>query len=252
MVAEPSRPAFPPGFWRRIVLHPHANGVIAALEDDVHRFHLRLEHNGERITRLDTWEPRVPYTTCPGAGPSLRNSMIGLRLDVLRGPEPREHCTHLHDLALLAASYAGAAEPVRFDMQVGDRQEGSTRAQLFRDGREVIRWDLDGTGIVGPDPWSGRDLRRLSAWQVEFDTETARQLVMLRRTVLISGARRHPTFARASDHGPQRLGACYTHQAGRAEDALRASTGRIDFSDGVREPLQDFEVAMIAGPQSPT
>ena len=45
MPAEQSAfPQFPPGFWRRIVLHPGQGWIGGAVEDDMHHFRLRFDH----------------------------------------------------------------------------------------------------------------------------------------------------------------------------------------------------------------
>jgi hypothetical protein len=85
MMPEGRFPAFPPGFWRRIIVQPYAGGVIAALEDDVHRFHLRLEHDGKRIDRIDTWELRVPYRSATGTARLSGKSALGAIRELVDG-----------------------------------------------------------------------------------------------------------------------------------------------------------------------
>lgn len=237
-------PRFPPGFWRRIELHPYPGLVIAGLEDDVHRFLLRIRHRNSRIAAVDVRADRYPWSSCPGAGDFLTRQLVGRSLDDVAGLNPAEQCTHMHDLAILGAVHADGEAPVRFDLQVADRVEQRTRADLLENGVRALSWDLNGTQIEGPIEWAGKDLRKLSAWKRELTPRDAIRATILRRAVFVSGVRRQPAVdptERAADRGPERLGACYTYQLPRALDAVRVLDDRKDFSLSGTEPLQDFD-----------
>lgn len=231
-------PAYPPGLWRRIVLQPGPGWIGGALEDDVHRFHLRLDHDGERIVAVAARAVRHPWTACPGAAPHLERELTGALLADVARRDAGEHCTHLLDLAILCAAHAGDKAPTRFDMHVADRVEDRTTATLSVNGSEVLRWLLAGTTITG----FGLDLRKLSHWKHTLPPSEAEMAVLLRRAVFVSGARSFvaPPLQRASEVGEQRLGACYNFQLPRAAESTRRPDWRTDFASSGGEPLADF------------
>lgn len=240
VATDEAYPSFPPGFWRRIEVCPSKNVVVAGVEDDAHRFRLRLAHDGETITGAEAHTDRFPYTTCPGAGAFLVEQVIGMRLDAIAQRDPRLHCTHLFELALLAAAHAGDPSAKRFDLQVADRLAGRMRARLLENGALALEWLLEGTCIQAPNEWRGRDLRELSRWKRDLPSDVAARASMLRRAVQIAGVRTAPMVQRATDRGVSRLGACYTYQSSRVGDALQSSTERVDFSGASEGPLQRF------------
>ena len=72
---------------------------------------------------------------------------------------------------------------------------------------------------------------------------TATRAAMLRRAVMVSGARKLPADAesRAIDRMQARLGACFTYQAPQMQRATQAAGWRRDFSQTTDQPLQDFD-----------
>lgn len=240
---SPLFPSWPPGLWRRILLRPGAGQIAAALEDDMHRFDLRLEHDGARITAIHAETLRAPWTACPGAAAQLAGELTGARLADAAALDPRQHCTHLFDLAVLCAAHAGDAAPTRLDMQVADRVAQRTTATLARNGAERLRWELDGTRIEGPPELAGRDLRKLSQWKRDLPAEEAELATVLRRAVFISGGRQFvpPAGLTAADMGAQRMGVCYNYQRPQAERSTRVADWRADFSQPGREPLQGLD-----------
>lgn len=236
-------PEWPPGLWRRIVLQPAPGSISAALEDDMHRFDLRLDHDGERVTGLHGETQRAPWTACPGAGAHLAGDIVGERLADVARHDPFQHCTHLFDLAILCAAHAGDAEPIRLDMKVADRVEERTTATLAENGLERLRWQLDGTVIAGPARFAGLDLRQLSQWKRELAPQEAEWATVLRRAVFISGGRHFvpPPGLVATDMGPQRMGACFNYQLPQAADSTRNPDWLVDFSVPGHEPLKGFD-----------
>lgn len=235
-------PSYPPGFWRRIDMVPFAGHIIAGLEDDAHRFFLRVSHDGALITDVTARADRFPWSTCPGAAPFLSEQLTGRTLEDVAALDPTIHCTHLYDLAVIAAAHAGAPAPVRFDMQVADRVDARTTATLFQDGQVRLQWRLNDTEIEGPGEWAGRNLKKLSVWKQELPPETALWAAMLRRAAFVSGVRRQPEFTpgQTADRGPLRIGACFTYQLPRARDATRSTNWRRDFSQSPDAPLRGF------------
>jgi hypothetical protein len=167
--------------------------------------------------------------------------MIGCTLATIAALDIRAHCTHLFELAILCAAHASDSDSTTFDLWMADRQGTQSRAIILHNGQRVLCCQLNGTLIVSPQEWAGRDLRRLSAWKGELSPADAELAWLLRRTVFLSGGRslaHRPT--RASDWGPERMGVCFTYQMPRATLATTSPDWRHDFSNGT-PPLQDFD-----------
>ena len=237
-------PDWPPGLWRRIIVEPEAGAISGALEDDVHRFHLRLAHAKGVITGVEARAVRFPMTGCPGAPEFLAERLAGRNLVDVAREDPRSHCTHLIDLAILLASRADDPRPVRYDLKVADRVEGRTTATVEQDGAEVLRWQLNGTAIVGPDPWRGRDLKGLSQWVRELPAEQAEWATLLRRAILVSGARSFvDTSTAPASARTHRMGACFNYQLPVADTSYRTAYWQRDWSLSGEEPLADYDPA---------
>lgn len=236
-------PAWPPGFWRRIVLHPGPGWIGGALEDDVHRFHLRIDHSGGRITAVRAEALRHPWSACPGAAPHLALELTAELLTDVAQRDPAQHCTHLFDLAVLCAAHAADAEPSVFDMRVADRVAGRTTATLAIGGTQVIHWLLADTAIYGAEPWGGRDLRQLSKWKHELPPSLAEQAAVLRRALFVSGVRNHvvPADQQLAFQGSQRMGVCFNYQLPQAATSVRTPDWTTDFSASGTEPLAGFD-----------
>ena len=245
MPAEQSAfPQFPPGFWRRIVLHPGQGWIGGAVEDDMHHFRLRFDHADGVIVAAQSNAVRHPWTGCGGAPGHIVERLTGERLDEVAQRNPVEHCTHLFDLAVLMAAHAGDDEATVFDMQVADLVEGRTTATLARNGVEHLRMSLEGTVIASPGPFAGLDLKKVSQWKHDFDAETAELLTILRRAVYVSGARRYKM--RPGIEGPQsplaKHAPCYNYRSPVVEETRSIYEVR-DFSEPGLEPLQGLDFA---------
>ncbi len=235
-------PEWPPGLWRRIVLWPQPGWIGGALEDDVHRFHIRMEHAEGRITGVRAEAVRHPWTGCPGAAPYIEGDLQGeLLVDTARR-DPMLHCTHLFDLAVVMAAHADYRESTQYDLRVADRVDERTTATLEENGVEKVRWQLNGTGITGDAPWGGRDLRQLSHWKRELPPIDAERATVLRRAVFVSGARQfEPPTDRAFDVAELRGGVCFNFRSPQAEQSTRMPNWRTDFSTSGGEPLLGFD-----------
>lgn len=233
---------WPPGIWRRIVLWPQPGWIGGALEDDVHRFHMRIDHAGGRITGVKAKALRHPWSACPGAAPHIAAELTGELLADTAKRDPLLHCTHLYDLAVVLAAHSGDSAPSRFDLRVADRVEDRTQAVLLEDGQEAMRWQLEGTGITGPAPFAGLDLKHLSRWKQDLPPRDAERATMLRRAVFISGARQFnpPPGFRAVDQGPERMGVCFNYQLPQAEQSTRTPDWLKNWA-GSDEPLLGFD-----------
>lgn len=233
----------PPGFWRRIILIPSLARIDVALEDDAHRFLLRMSHEAGKITDVSARTDRAPWSTCADAGAYLGERLIGCRLEDVAALESSSHCTHLLDLAVLSAAQSGATGRLCYDMRVTDPIGALRTATLAENDRPGLVWQLDGTEIIGHGQWAGRDLKKLAIWKDELSVQDALWATMLRRAVLVSGVRRQPGIlaARAADRGPSRIGACYTYQLPRTEEAVPTINWRRDFSGSADTPLRGFD-----------
>ncbi len=240
-------PQWPPGLWRRVIIQPgrdaHGSWIGGALEDDVHCFHLRLDHADGRIIRALAEAVRHPWSACPGAAPHIARELTGALLADVAARDPTQHCTHLFDLAVVLAAHADDVEPTTIDMRVADRVDERTTATLTLNGAEVLRWHLNGTAIAG----HGRDLRQLSQWKHELGPAGAEQATMLRRAVFVSGVRQYtaPADLTAAEPGSQRMGVCYNYQLPQAATSTRTPNWATDWSSGESEPLAGLDAAKV-------
>jgi hypothetical protein len=232
-------PDFPPGLWRRIVLQPGPGYIGGALEDDMHRFHIRIDHADGRIVAVAAKALRHPWSACPGATTFIARELTGELLKDVARRDPYQHCTHLLDLAVLAAAHADDADPICFDLRVADRMDQRTTASLAENGVERLRWRLDGTRIAGTD----RDLRQLSRWKRELGPQEAEWAALLRRAVFVSGARQYraPSLEQTATLNQGRMGVCFNYQLPQAEQSTRTPDWHRDFSESGREPLESLD-----------
>ena len=252
-LSETEYPAWPPGLWRRIILQPGPGWIGGALEDDLHRFHLRFDHAEGRITKAHAEALRHPWSACPGAAPHIAGELTGAMLSDVAARDPALHCTHLYDLAVVLAAHANDKAPSSFDMRVADRVGERTTATLIEDGAEVLHWQLEGSAITGGDH-AGRDLRKLSGWKQELAGREAERAVMLRRSVFISGARQYtfPATETAANQGPMRMGVCFNYQLPQAAQSTRTPGWLNDFSMSGTQPLAGFDAQTVLGAMQDT
>lgn len=234
-------PRWPTGLWRRVVIQPGDGWIGGALEDDVHRFHLRIDHAGGRIAGVRAAALRHPWTACPGATGHLAHELTGALLADVAARDPSQHCTHLFDLAVVLAAHVDDTAPSTIDMRVADPVDGRRTAILAEDGAQRLLWRLDGTRIVDED----RDLRQLSQWKHELAPRDAERATMLRRAVFVSGVRQYtaPANLTAAEPGSARLGVCYNYQLPQAATSTRTPNWLTDWSTGAGEPLAGFDAA---------
>jgi hypothetical protein len=227
-----------PALRRRILLQPGAGAVRGEVEDDFHHFVVTLFHDGFRITRVTTAALRHPWTTCPAAGVLLAARLVGVSLDAIVGfDSPFSHCTHMLDLALLAAAHARDGSPMLYSMFVSDPGTGPRVAQLWRDDSILLDWLLDGDRVAS-GPGEGRNLRQLRRWLPEFPVHLHEPALALRRVVFISAGRQFDYEARnnASELAAQ-SGVCFSFQPIRAADALPMRGSKLDFTADRSGPL---------------
>jgi hypothetical protein len=229
------------GIYRRRILLVAADGrVVGDMEDDFHRYGIEIEHDGERVDAVRGRAYRYPWTECGHVfGPlqAFRGKPLSTSLAAAaRGANPRENCTHLFDLAVLAIAHAAAGRARRqYDIAVPDRVDGATRATLERDGERLLAWDLRGSEISDPPPYAGRELRGpdVPRWaEAELDPDTAEATLVLRRGVVIANGRLG-NFEAAPDASvllSWAKNSCHSFTPGIAEKALRVPGTTRDFT----------------------
>jgi hypothetical protein len=233
-----------PGYRRRIRVQPEQGGVLAMLEDDIHCMAVILRHDGEKVLAVDPVTERMPWDTCPGAAAKLVETFSGQPLaEVTARREKKANCTHLHDLAVLAAAHARDAAPITFDLLASDPREGKRILEVRRDGQTVHRWVEQGGVLVAPPPVAGQTLFALRDWinSLEGADQEAARLLQWASLVAHGRTMSFEEQSRAADLPPN----CYTFQPERAAIAERVGE-RFDFSDGSRVPLAGFDDRMLA------
>jgi len=234
------------GCRRNQLIDPRAGLVRADVEDDFHHFWVEIEHDGERVLAMRAGAVRWPWSICPAAGTFLAERMTGARLDALAQVDsPYSHCTHQHDLALLAAAHALDEEPTLLSSFSSDRVEPTRTAELYRNGEPVLSWEIAGSDIVSPGVGHGLSLRRLKEWEGMLSPSDREAARVLRRTIFISGGRffdyaQTPT----ADKIAASAGACYTFQPERSAEGV-LTMERRDFSEG-GVPLRERIEAVAA------
>ena len=245
-----------PGTYRRRLRIETGPGIARAeLEDDPHRYGVTLHHDGHGVTAVEGRALRTPWSLCGGAVAVL-DRLLGMPLSpdpqqVYRHTNGREQCTHLLDLAGLAAAHAARGIARReYDAEVPCVDPHAPRIAVLRvDGRDALRWTLERNTIVAPRLFAGQDLGRMMPWaKARFvDRDTFEAVLVLRRAVFVSGHRFFDMdrLPRASDTGHV-SDACYVFRDGVAQSAERAKGSTLDFSDRAAELLVDLEGARRA------
>lgn len=231
-----------PRFWRRFIVTPSHGKVVAEVEDDFHCMRVTLQHDGKVATAIKGEMIRAPWTTCPGAPVQLEKTFTGVALDAFaaRG-EKQANCTHLHDLATMAAAHARDTAPLVYDILVSDPVDGRREAELRRNGAPLLNWLLEGIELAAPAEVAGLNLFKLGGWIETLAPGMQEAARVLRWGALIAHGRTIP-LAQQSDASRMPPN-CYTFQPEMARKAERVGIIR-DFSTGKEQPL-DGRVAAI-------
>lgn len=238
-----------PGYRRRFVVTAGADWVRAEMEDDYHCMSVTVRHQGGVASAVDGVMHRAPWSTCPGAQAELARTFTGVALDqfAARGEKAR-NCTHLHDLATLAAAHAGDAGSIVYDLLVSDPVGGESRAELHRNGETVLSWTLAGFRIVAPPEVAGLGLEKMRPWLDTLDPPALEAARLLRWGVMIAHGRTIP-LADQSDASRMPPN-CFTFQPETAARAKRIGVIR-DFSAEAAEPLDGRMRARPLTPEAP-
>jgi len=230
-----------PGFRRRFIVTPRPDRVSSEVEDDYHCMGVTIHHDGITARKVEAHMQRAPWTTCPGAVAKLEQTFTGVALEsfAARG-EKRANCTHLHDLAVLAAAHAFEGDPLVFDILVTDPLDGRRQSQLRRNGTPLLGWtQLDGQ-LVEPKELSGVNFDQMRPWIDSLDPDRQEAARLLRWGSILAHGRTIP-WERQSDSSRLPAGNCYTFQPERKAEARRIGTIR-DFSHGAG-PLEEHRPA---------
>jgi hypothetical protein len=232
-----------PGFRRRFIVTPGPGWVRSEVEDDYHGMGVTLRHDGKTATALEPEMRRAPWTTCPGALVELQRTFTNIPLKDFpaRGQRP-VNCTHLHDLAVLAAAHAEDAEPLIYDILVSDPIGGRQRSQLRRNGMTVMSWVLENGCFVEPKVLVGVRLDGMRPWIGSLDPTRQEEARLLRWGTMIAHGR---TMSLDEHADATRIpaGSCYTSQPHIIGTARRMGEIR-DFSTGAAQPLEREAAAL--------
>ena len=230
-----------PGFRRRLIVTPELHRVRSEVEDDYHCMGVTIHHDGKTATKVEAVMQRAPWTICPGAVATLEQTFTGVSLDefAARG-EKQANCTHLHDLAILAAAHALETKPLVYDILVSDPIDGRRQAQLRRDGTTVLDWVHVDSRIVEPAELAGVTLFKMRPWIDSLDPTGQEEARLLRWGTIVAGGRTI-AWERQSDSSRLPVGNCYTFQPQRLTAAKRIGAVR-DFSHGA-QPLEEHRPA---------
>lgn len=224
-----------PGFRRRFRIKPAPGYVSAEVEDDYHHMGVVVRHQDGVAVAIEPNMVRAPWTTCPGAVRRLQETFTGVRLSEFpaRGNK-LTNCTHLYDLAILAAAHAADEAPLVYDILTSDPEDGQNRTELRRDGKTLLSWALKGFEISAPADLAGVSLDKLKPAQVSSDPKIQEAVRVLRWGTMIAHGRAIP-LSEQSNAGRYPSN-CYTFQPDNVTKARRV--GEIkDFSAGEAQPL---------------
>lgn len=230
-----------PGFRRRFRITPSPGRVQSEVEDDFHCMSVIVHHDGEFATTIEPEMRRAPWSTCPGAVAQLQQTFAGVALKnfSMRG-EKKINCTHLHDLAILAAEHAFDQEPSLYDILVSDPADGKRRAEFRLNGVAILSWTEASFKLVEPAAAAGIAFDDLRTWIDSLDPIQQKAAKLLRWGNMIANGRIIP-LDRQSD-ATKMPPNCYTFQRERAVLAKRVGAIR-DFSEGTAEPLGGYRPA---------
>lgn len=229
-----------PGFRRRFLVTPGLGAVTAALEDDVHRMAVTLHHDGEMIIRVEAQMQRHPWDLCPGAVAKVIADFTGKRLaEAARATDKKANCTHLFDLAELAARHAEADAQVMYEMLVSDPVDGETVSVLRRNGIELLQWEAKDDLVLSPEGPDGLKVIGLRPWIATLSEEVRGEARMLQWASLVTHCRHVPWETQESMRALP--GSCFASQPDLHDKCQRIGV-HIDFSKpGARLPLADLE-----------
>ncbi len=228
-----------PGFRRRFRVTPEAERICCEVEDDFHCMSVVIHHDGETASHIEPLMRRAPWTTCPGAEQVLEETFSGARLAEFHSLGGKKaNCTHLYDLALLAAHHANDRKTTIYDILISDPVEGQRRAEIYQSGELLLTWTESNFDIVEPEAMQGLTLLTLQDWLLTLDSVHQNAARLLRWANMVANGRTIP-MENQSD-ATKMPANCYTFQPQRAVKAVRVGEVR-DFSTEATEPLAEYQ-----------
>jgi hypothetical protein len=226
-----------PGYRRRFRVTPGEGWVRSEMEDDYHHMRVTLRHAAGGVTGVEPEMVRAPWTTCPGAVARLQETFTGRPLADFPAlsAEKATNCTHLHDLALLAAAHAADQKPLVYDVLASDAVAGRRLIQLRRNGEPVMDWVEQDGRLVAPAQAAGMTLLQLRPYIDSLDAEGQEQARVLRWGAIVAHGRAIP-LENQSD-ATRMPPTCFTFQPENKVRAIRVGEIR-DFSQSSEEPLE--------------
>lgn len=239
-----------PGIYRRRILIRGEDGWVRAdMEDDPHRYGVALRHDGSTVTAIEDFPLRTPWDLCRVAAAQIAR-LVGMPLSadptaIFRHTAASEQCTHVFDTAGLAVAHAARGTRRReYEIEAPYWSlTGPREIMLRRDGEEVLRWTIENRGIIAPAPYAGLDWQKMLGWARDtlHDPDDFEAVVVLRRAVMISGARTVTLDPLVNAAGTGHInGACYVFQPAVAEHALRNRGSTLDFTETPERLLADL------------
>lgn len=230
-----------PGYRRRFIITPQPGVVRGELEDDYHHMGVVIRHEHGVANAIEAITIRAPWNTCPAAVAQLNKTFLGVPLAAfaIRG-EAKLNCTHLHDVAVLAAAHAHDAGPLIYDVLVSDPVEDRARCELRRNGETILNWTVAALQIVAPAELAGMNLFDMRAVLATLDPPAQEATRVLRWSSIIARGRIIP-FEQQSNASTMPA-SCFSFQPGIKEHAYRIG-GEKDFSDGSRQPLDERAIS---------
>lgn len=233
-----------PGFRRRVEVYVRPSAVAALLEDDIHCLAVILRHDGARVTAVEPDFPRAPWSTCPGATEKLVATFIGLPLaEVTARRDKKQNCTHLHDMAVLAAAHAADPGDFTYDILATDPVAGLRSLELRHNGELLHCWREQDGSLVAPPELAGQQLITLRDWIGGLRGREQEAARLLQWSSLVAHGRTMPLAEQwdATAMPPS----CYTFQPHRAAIAQQLGIRR-DFSSGEASPLDGLRDKVLA------
>jgi Protein of unknown function (DUF2889) len=227
-------------FRRRVEIATAPGEARAVVEDDFHHFRVTVRHDGRRVSRVEGGAVRVPWVTCPLAVDRL-HELEGMDLsdratDVFKRTEATLQCTHMFELAGVAiANAARGVARRRYELAAPVERVGArTHGTLWRDGEQILHWEVDKVGVLAPERFAGLSLKAgFREWiETNLSAEESEAALILRRGVMISAGRSVDLDA-VKPGEPYRvpLGGCITLQPDKIGTLKRVVGSTLDFTD---------------------
>jgi hypothetical protein len=237
-------------FRRRIRLEKRGTSIAAGLEDIMHACKLIVDIDGDTIVDVHgTWY-RHPNTSCRGAiaqfAPYIGKKLTAHRPTFRGYADPRQQCTHFHDLLGLVMNHGLRDEAVRqFDITIPDMVDEKTWAEVHVNGELFHHWEINRDGILGPAPLAGRTLTSgFSRWAAEtYSGDALEAARVLQMGIFVSWAGNLDFKAMAMKRPGEVLapttlfGACYALQPERTHEAFPCHEIR-DFTNSADRMLE--------------